>query len=117
MYIRVYGKLKLELLPNGRWCELIDALQVIVDNELILIPAGFQTDFASVPRVFWNIIPPMGLHTIAAVTHDYLYHRGLCPRKTADRIFYNLMRFYGVGRLKSSVMYLAVRLFGGSSFN
>jgi hypothetical protein len=44
-------------------------------QESVVVPKGFETDFASVPRVFWTIIPPDGKYTKAAVVHDYLYNK------------------------------------------
>ena len=110
--VKITGELKLKVLPNGMWCELLEDLHGMVDDTAFCVQEGFQTDFASVPKLFWNIIPPMGLHTVAAVVHDFIYSHGLYPRKEADRIFYKLMRFYGVGRIKAGLMWSMVRLFG-----
>ena len=38
----------------------------------IHVPAGMITDFASVPRPLWNILPPTGGYGEAAVVHDHL---------------------------------------------
>ena len=42
------------------------------------VPAGFEFDGASVPRLFWWLLPPLsGESAEAAALHDYLYtHRG-----------------------------------------
>lgn len=76
------------------------------------VPEGFKTDFASVPRIFWNIIPPTGDYAFAAVIHDYLYVTGDVKRKKADTIFLTLMKKAGVSFWKRRVMYRAVRLGG-----
>ncbi|MFJ7316815.1 DUF1353 domain-containing protein, partial [Pseudomonas sp. NPDC098747] len=34
------------------------------------VPAGYLTDGASVPRLFWSLIPPWGAYGQAAVVHD-----------------------------------------------
>lgn len=39
-------------------------------GEWVNVPAGYLTDGASVPRLFWNIIPPWGSYGQAAVVHD-----------------------------------------------
>src|SRR5437868_748210 len=39
----------------------------------IVVPAGFVTDFASIPRAFWSGMSPHGQYSRAAVLHDYLY--------------------------------------------
>lgn len=46
----------------------------------ITVPAGFSTDFASVPKLAQAIYPPMGYYGNAAVLHDWLcvnFHTGL----------------------------------------
>ena len=83
------------------------------DDEDLFIPVGFETDFASVPRIFWSIIPPIGKANIAWVIHDYLYdtkdERG---RKWADDEMYYWMRKKGQSWLKSQLMYWGVRIGG-----
>ncbi len=80
---------------------------------VITVPKGFQTDFASVPRLFWMIIPPDGKYTQAAVVHDFLYHKHLHSRYVSDRIFLEAMTVLEVPKWKRLVMYRAVRIFGG----
>lgn len=88
-------------------------------GDLIVIPAGFQTDFASIPRVFWTILPPYGDYGKAAIVHDYLYsNRGKVgdktyTRKECDEIFLFAMKSLSVGWLKRYVIYFAVRGFAG----
>ena len=82
------------------------------------VPSDFETDLASIPRWAWYIFPPVGDYDRAAVVHDWFYsgasHRGirLVERKTADKIFRELMLQDGVARWKATVMYWAVRAFG-----
>lgn len=60
----------------------------------IVIPTGFVTDFASVPRALWNLLPPTGRYTRAAVIHDFLYRTpGLCTRAQADAVLYEAMKY------------------------
>lgn len=97
----------------------------------ITIPAGYVTDFSSVPRVLWPFIPPHGRAMAASVLHDYFYtHRPLQPllsvgpearvsieRYIADKIFEeNLVTAIGMKKWQAKVMYWAVRLFGYSRF-
>ena len=78
----------------------------------IIVPKGFQTDFASVPRVFWRILPPDGQYTQAAVLHDYLYNKQDRSRKECDDIFFEAMGVLKVDEWKRVLMYHAVRTFG-----
>lgn len=81
------------------------------------VPVDFITDFASVPRVFWNIIPPTGAYTKAAVIHDWLYVTKAVSRKDADGIFRRIMKELKVSRWRRYLMYSAVRTFGGFVWN
>ena len=80
--------------------------------EIVSVPQGFQTDFASVPRIFWIIIPPDGEYTQAAVVHDYLYHTKKYDREICDKIFIEAMGVLGVSLWKRKIMHRAVRMFG-----
>lgn len=41
-------------------------------QQWVTVPAGYLTDGASVPRVFWSMLPPWGAYGQAAVVHDLL---------------------------------------------
>lgn len=83
----------------------------------LTVQKGFQTDFASIPRGLWNILPKLDRHLLAAVLHDYLYKTALVSRPEADAIFLDAMRDLGVPGWKRWAMYLAVRLFGRAAWN
>jgi len=82
----------------------------------IVVKKGFKTDFASVPRVFWNIFPPHGKYAKAAVLHDYLYENAIHSKQYADDIFYEAMGILGVPQWKRWAMYKAVKLFGKGNY-
>ena len=42
----------------------------------ILIPKGFETDLASIPRFLWPIIAPMGDLRYGSIPHDFGYQYG-----------------------------------------
>jgi len=89
------------------------------DNKLdikITVPKGAKTDFASIPRIFWPILPPVGRYSKAAVVHDYCYRHGLFTRKISDLIFLHAMEELGVAKWKRFVMFWAVRLFGKHAY-
>ena len=85
-------------------------------GEKITVPKGFVTDFASVPRIFWNIFPPIGRYTKACIIHDYMYDNAIKTKKEADLIFYQAMDVLGVPKWKRLVMYWAVRVFGRGEY-
>jgi hypothetical protein len=78
----------------------------------ITVPAGFKTDFASVPRILWVLLPKQGYHTNAAVVHDWLYWDQSLPRWAADQIFLEAMGVSGTLWGVRHVMFRAVRIFG-----
>lgn len=82
------------------------------------IPKGFITDLASVPKIVWNLYPPFGLYTGAAVAHDYIYRTAQMrmTRAEADLVFLEVMQQAQVRDTKAQLMYLAVRAFGASSY-
>jgi len=82
-------------------------------DNIIRVPEGFITDFASIPWVFWTFLPAWGKYGKAAVLHDYLYQSDRYQdREWADLIFYEAMLVSGTKHWKAKVMYWAVRLFG-----
>lgn len=82
----------------------------------VYVPAGFETDFASIPRPLWNLFPPTGRYGKAAVIHDYLYRKSGVKRDLADQIFLEAMDCLGVSWLTRHLIYRAVRLFGGGAY-
>ncbi len=84
-------------------------------DEIIEVPSGFITDFASIPRIFWNILPPAGKYGKAAIIHDWLYRRlglGVYTRLESDNIFLEGMKVLKVNIITRYIMYIAVRIFG-----
>lgn len=83
-------------------------------EDVFVIPSGFATDLASVPRILWGLIPPSGVYERAAVLHDWLCVRlaaGDCEisSRDADGLFRRVMREAGVGLLTRWVMWVGVR--------
>ena len=84
----------------------------------IWVPAGYVTDFASIPRVGRWLIPPFGRHAIAAVVHDWLYSIGEPGRRgEADDIFRDALRELGVGVARRNIMHGAVTAFGAGGYD
>ena len=76
------------------------------------VPVRFMTDFASVPRPLWWVLPRWGRYGNAAVIHDFCYWDQTRSRFEADQIFLEAMGVLGVAWLTRHVMYIAVRLGG-----
>lgn len=76
------------------------------------VPAGFRTNFASVPQLVENIIPRTGRISLPSLFHDWLYTAKLTKRRHADGIFRRMMRERGIGVVKRWLVYLILRVFG-----
>jgi hypothetical protein len=108
------SKLVVEASDDQRTATLVRPL--IYESNLlgsdVIVPVGFSTDFASVPQLLWNIVPPLGRYGDAAIVHDYLYRTQTTDRATADAIFLEAMEAKGCRWTQSRLIYYAVRLFG-----
>lgn len=109
-----------EVLDNGNLYKLKEEFEYYRTNSkasIIKVPKGFETNFASIPRLFWGIYPPTGGGTSktkygkASVLHDFLYDQGIHDRKTCDKIFLEAMEAMNVGKFTRYLFYYCVRLF------
>ncbi|MDZ4370208.1 MAG: DUF1353 domain-containing protein [Phenylobacterium sp.] len=154
MTARITGAFRVEEVPglvqSGRPCvRLLEALEYRVGHaespETIVVPAGFVTDFASVPWGLWNLFPPLGAWARPAIIHDFLYATGgdgwwqppgsnrrkwitgpiredwtapVYTREEADKVFREALAIpeLGIPAWRRAVMYRAVRLGGASGW-
>ncbi len=113
---------------TGEWVLLANLIYK-GNKDRFVVPKGFKTDFASIPRIFRFIVPKNGSHDAAAIVHDYLYrHQPFLPspaplrmqrisRKDADRLFRRIMRELGTNCVRYNLMYAAVRIGGRCTWN
>jgi hypothetical protein len=103
---------------KGGWWMLREPLAYVDTARLsVHVPVGFLTDFASIPRLFWNLAPPADpAYSAAAVVHDRLYETHEVPKETADALFYRAMTVQGTPRWKRWVIWRAVSWFGGGAW-
>jgi hypothetical protein len=119
MEVRFVNDLYLEVLGD-RAFKLSEPLFVIIKNnneELgFIVPKGFETDLASVPRVpvAWLLVG--GIAHKSAVMHDYFYRTGSVSKEFADSAFFYGMETEGISYWRRWLMYKAVDLFGGNSY-
>jgi hypothetical protein len=83
----------------------------------VIVPAGFVTDFASIPKVFWSALKPDGEYAHAAVFHDYLYWTQSGSKEDADLTLKYAMEDLELGKLTVDAIYMAVHLAGQSSWD
>lgn len=72
------------------------------------VPAGFQTDYASVPRVPFLFLIFGDYAHASATLHDYLRSIKSLPPKVANEIFYRAMLAERVPHWRAWMMYMAV---------
>lgn len=102
---------------DGHICTLRqEVVFVCADMTKIVIPIGTTSDGASVPAVFWNLIPPFGDYWKASFLHDYLYRNTDMPKEKCDSIYLEAMLACGVEAIKAQVIYEAVKNFGVGAF-
>lgn len=80
----------------------------------IIVPAGFQTDLASVPRLPVVYLLTGATGNEAAVVHDWLYSTQPCARADADEVFYEACIVAGMPRWRAWLMWAGVRAGGRS---
>lgn len=75
----------------------------------IRVPAGFASDGATIPRIFWSVLPPVHRYFPAALLHDYMLTVG--TRAEADAQFKISLNALNISWFRRTVMYGAVRLY------
>jgi hypothetical protein len=100
---------------DGQWI-VHSALvyQSDVARQTFIVPRGFRTDLASVPRlpiVYWLT---GGTSNEAAAIHDFLYSTHEVDRATADAVLREASAATGVPAWRRWLMWAGVRCFGGS---
>lgn len=98
---------------GGRNWETTRPLVYQAERQSFIVPVGFVTDFASVPRWLMSLVPPIGKWTRAAVLHDWLCTEGIdlgvVTSRDADGIFRRVLREEDVGPTLRWLMWTAVR--------
>jgi len=91
-------------------------------NEVINVPVGFETDFASVPRVPIAFLLCGDTASKPAALHDWLYTatKGKHPvrdRSTADAILKEAALCEGVPKWRAWMLWAGVRIGGASHWD
>ncbi len=114
---RFQAPLQVEQLSDSNWRLTQDLVfESAVLGRNIVVPKGFVTDFASVPRLPFAYLVAGGHAEAPAVIHDYLYRRGGSTRAQADAVFREAMAADDQPWWRRNLMWAAVRLFGWSTY-
>ena len=129
--LRDHRRFRLEEEAWYAWCHEGDDYEALC----LVVPAEFEHDFASVPRLLWALISPFDLG-LASIFHDWLYRKGgrvttlrwpkggsewvpverPWTRRDADRLFARIMREQGVKKWRRRLAFQAVHQFGGDAW-
>lgn len=100
---------------DGNWILVADLIyQSDRAARTITVPAGFQTDLASVPRLPFVYLLCGDCAREAAVIHDHLYTTHEVDRATADAVLLEASAVTGVRWWRRWLMWAGVRLGGAS---
>jgi hypothetical protein len=110
---RFTTKLVAEEIEEGLWL-LHEPLVYESDllGKTIVVPTGFETDFASVPRIPLAFLLTGGKANKAAVIHDYLYAKQEVSRAQADSVFLEAMKVSNQPGWRANLMWAGVRIGG-----
>jgi hypothetical protein len=106
--------------PRKWWHRTKYQLHQNLDTGHGIVPTGFETDGASIPRFLWWLFNPMGRYAKAAILHDYRlkgirklkgFKAYADTRKKVDKQFLAYMLELGVSRWRAYPMFWAVSLF------
>lgn len=91
-----------------------------VDGTKILLPAGTESDGASVPRQLWASLPPFGDHWKSAFLHDAAYRLKTRPvigsKQECDDLFAESLEACKVPDIERHILYQGVVIFGEPAY-
>ena len=117
------GKILVEIYTDkirGDIYAIKEPLTITYKDKSFTVPAGFECDGASVPRLLWFLVTPkIDPRSIEAATgHDYGYRNNLkgWTKWMLDAMFYQMLIKHGLAKWRALLAWLGVFLFGLWSF-
>ena len=103
---------------GGTWTLELPLVFVSQIAGILVVPGGFETDFASVPRLVLAYGLVGNTAHAAAVVHDYIYRTpGVSlTRAEADGVMLEAMEATGIPWWRRQLIYTGVRMGGGGAF-
>ncbi len=118
---RFITTLKTEQVGKRKHILLGDLVLADDDEQVITVPVGFSSDFASI-KVLHNAFQYVlfalvsGYGNSPAAVHDWLYTTGQMSRKRADAVLYRALRAEGIARWRAWLFWAGVRIGGSTSY-
>lgn len=94
--------------------EVIENYEFSLSNYKGIVPKGFKTDGASIPRLFWSLFPPFKSEYFSAcVVHDFLCVNANSKEEyaLADKVLKEVMTLLGCSKFKIFVFYHSCNLY------
>lgn len=111
-------RLRAEKVEDSTWMivtPLIYSSDIL--DDVITVPADFETDFASVPRLPLAFLLTGDSAHAAAVVHDWLYEKQQYTRAICDLVFEEACVAAGEPKWRATLMWIGVRLGGWIPWN
>jgi hypothetical protein len=113
-------RLYLEPLDRGRRWRLERRFRYYSAHlgKLVTVPAGFECDLNSMPRLAW-IVAPKTDYPEAGVVHDFLYRYGdsmNLTRGDADAVYREALKLLGMTDFRAGLRWSALRMFGWAAY-
>jgi hypothetical protein len=115
------------------WEVLEEWNYTLPDKTKIIIPVGFVFDGASIPRIFWAILSPVGLLLTPGLIHDYAYrynkllcydsgdnqtvYKNKAGRAYWDRLFRDVAIDVNGFKIINNIAWIALVAFGWIAWN
>ena len=85
-------------------------------GQRIIVPKGFLTDLASIPKILRNIFDPDGCSRQPAVMHDWNYRTHTMTREQCDQLLHDSLLACGESAVAAWCYQKGVRLGGSLSY-
>jgi hypothetical protein len=98
---------------DDKWVLLSPLRWMLQDGNVLIVPAGFITDLASVPSMLRGVLDVNGKSRHAAVAHDWLYrNHKLFTRSEADEFLRVALICRGTSAVAARTYWSGVRIGG-----
>jgi len=111
----MFSSLHLESLDEPGRFRLLEPLtwrHAELPGEVYIVPAGTETDLASIPVGLRNVFSRLGRSRKPAVVHDHMYENRWESRAICDTMFRLALIDSGMGKWKARMYWLGVRMGG-----
>ena len=103
---------------DGKCIVTLEPYFVTGVSRYFVIPAGYRSDGASVPRFLWRLLSPCidPVTLVPSIVHDYMYEWKIGTRFDADLWYAEALCRAGYPQWKCLLTFAGIRLFGGKHY-